>query len=78
MARIDDESICQLRQHPLQYSLGLIDVQMLDGLVEKYERSVAEQSAGEIQPLRFAERQHVLADPRIEPSRKTAVEFHGG
>ena len=47
-------------------------------LVENNERSIVEQRAGEIEPLRLAERQHVLADPAIEPVAETAVEFHGG
>ena len=51
---------------------------MLDRLVEKNERSRAEQRAGEIEPLRLAERQHVLADPAVEPIGEAAVEFHGG
>ena len=50
---------------------------MLDGLIKQNQRRLAEQRTGEIEPLRLAERQHVLFDPGVEAARclDAAVEF---
>src|SRR5664279_4055131 len=45
VAGIDHDSIGQLRQHPLQYPRGLVEIQMLDRLVENNQRSIVEQRA---------------------------------
>src|ERR1700676_982697 len=80
MARINDNSILQSRQQPLQDPRSLDRVQMLNGLVKENKRSVAEQDPSEVQPPGFTERQHILTDPGVEPdrARETDVKLYGG
>src|ERR1019366_4579938 len=77
---IDDNPVRQPGQGALQDARGLVGIQMLDRLIEKNDWTTAEKRAGKIQPVRFAERQHVLTDPGTEPARSlnTTVELHGG